>query len=108
MSGATGGIASAEFDRESLKRQTLTVRCAYCEWTRTGPALATSKRGKEAGMLAALKRHLARHERNRASAARHYDEHKDDVLERKQERYWLEPERYREAERNRYRIRKAA
>lgn len=61
LTKAPDTLASTMRDREVL-----TVRCAFCAWTLTGPAVETSRRGNEIGVLARQKAHALQHVRRRA------------------------------------------
>lgn len=54
-----------ELSRRLGERQIVTVRCAFCAWELTGPALLTSVRGNEIGVLARQKKHAQQHVRRR-------------------------------------------
>lgn len=98
MSNRTGGLTLVEIDQGFRSREIVTVRCV-CGWERTGLAEK---------MLYWQKRHTRRHLERRASAARHYAHHTQDVLARKRERYYSDPERYRAESRQWYARTKAA
>ena len=74
-------------------REIVTVRCARCSWSWTGPALHVSQRGRECGALARQKAHLEACRRKKENASRYW-------------RTWYTPERRKarvEALRRRYR-----
>lgn len=86
------GNWSEEFERRIRANEVVTVRCVYCSWSRTGPALKTSKRGNEYGVLAAQRKHVASCRRARearnARQRRYYERDKATGQLRKRTPEW--------------------